>query len=70
MPGETPKTNTVSRSLGVALGVTEIMYLLGLLSLASGISLQFGIAWALIVTGAALSATSIYNDLTRDKGKQ
>jgi len=55
----------VSRTFANGIGVTEIIYLLGSLSLAAGISLKFGIEWALIVVGAVLLFTSFFNDLTK-----
>lgn len=70
MPPEATSTpNKISRSLGIALGVTEIMYLLGLAMLATGISLSYGIAWALIVVGAVLLITTVWIQHTLDKGK-
>jgi hypothetical protein len=69
MPGETlNQPKKVSRSLGISLGVTEVMYLLGLLSLATGISLTFGPAWALIAVGAVLLVTAFRNAAEREKG--
>jgi hypothetical protein len=59
----------VSRSFAIGIGATEIMFLLGFLSLAAGIALLFGIKWALVVCGALLIAVSIYNDQSSIKGK-
>jgi cytochrome c biogenesis protein CcdA len=50
-----------SRSLGIALGVTEYLFILGLLTLATGISLVFGGEWAAIVIGAVMIVTAFYN---------
>ena len=68
MPDQTPKTNKVSRSLGIALGVTETIYLLGLGLLAAGISLAYSIAWALIAVGIVLLFTAFKNADERGKG--
>lgn len=51
----------VSRSLGISLGVTEVIYLLGLTCLATGLSLAIGIEWALIVVGLFLVRTAENN---------
>ncbi len=61
MPEQTPKTNTVSRSLRISLGVTETIHLLGLVLLATGICLAVGLPWALIVTGLILIRTAEIN---------
>jgi len=56
--------------LGISLGVTEIIYLLGFVALAAGIILLMGLGWALTVMGAILLATSIYNDHAMNTGKR
>jgi hypothetical protein len=53
-----------SRSLGIALGVTEYIFILGLLLLASGIYLSFGLGPALISTGCVLIFAGFYNAYT------
>lgn len=68
MPEQTPKTNIVSRPLGITLGVTEVIHLLGLVLLATGISLAVGISWALIVVGLMLIRTAENNAREREKG--
>lgn len=69
MPGETlNQYKTVSRSFAIGIGVTEVIYLLGLLALASGISLNYGLAWALIAVGAILLFTAFSNAAQRSKG--
>jgi len=71
MPEETLNQHkTVSRPLGISLGVTEVIYLLGLTSLAAGISLTFGTAWALIAVGAILLFTAFSNASQRSKGNK
>jgi hypothetical protein len=61
MPEQTPKTNIVSRTLGISLGVTEWIFLLGLVLLATGMSLAIGIDWALMVVGLFLIRTAENN---------
>jgi len=62
MPGETLNQHKkVSRPLGVSLGVTEVIHLLGLLALATGISLAISIPYALIVVGLFLIRTAENN---------
>lgn len=68
MPDTTPKTNPISRSFAIGIGVTEIIYLLGLVLLATGISLALGFPWALIITGLFLIRTAESNAKERDKG--
>jgi cytochrome c biogenesis protein CcdA len=67
MPEQTPKTKTVSRSFAIGIGVTEIIYLLGLVALAAGISLALGIDWALIVVGLFLIRTAEQNARERNQ---
>lgn len=68
----TPETTlnkpTRSRSLGISLGVTEWIYLLGLLCLAAGISLAVGIEWALTVVGLLMIRTAENNARERKQG--
>lgn len=68
MPETTPKTTKRSRSFAIGVGVTEVIYLLGLIMLAAGISLAFSIAWALITVGGILLFTAFKNAAERDKG--
>jgi hypothetical protein len=68
MPEETLNQSKVSRSFAIGIGVTEIIYLLGLLALATGICLAFGIAWALIAVGGVLLFTAFQNAAERNKG--
>ena len=68
MPDTTPKTKLNSRSFAIGIGVTEIMYILGLVALATGISLALGLPWALIITGLFLIRTAENNAKERDKG--
>jgi cytochrome c biogenesis protein CcdA len=67
MPDTTPKTKTISRSFAIGIGVTEIIYLLGLVALAAGISLALGIEWALIVVGLFLIRTAEQNAKERNQ---
>ena len=67
MPDTTPKTKSVSRSFAIGIGVTEIIYLLGLIALAAGISLALGIEWALIVVGLFLIRTAENNAKERNQ---
>ena len=50
-----------TRSLGIALGVSEILFIAGISFLAIGIFVNYGIGWSLTVTGAALVFTAFYN---------
>ena len=50
-----------ARSLGIALGVTEILFLAGLGLLATGVSLAYSPAHALIVCGVLLVIAAFYN---------
>ena len=70
MSETTPQPTKHSRSLGISLGVTEVIYLLGLAFLTPGICLLFGIAWSLIGFGGALLGTAFYIDHSLDKGKE
>lgn len=49
------------RSLGIALGVSEILFIAGILLLAVGVFLTFGVGWSLTVTGGVLISTAFYN---------
>lgn len=66
MPDRTPDTKQNSRSLSIALGVTEWIFLLGLALLAAGISLLVGFKWALVVTGLYLLRVAETN--ARERG--
>jgi hypothetical protein len=57
-PEETLEQPKYSRSLGIALGATEIVFLLGLCLLAASLVLVFGFAIAGVVIGAVLVVTS------------
>lgn len=62
MPNQKPEdsldTPMRSRSLGVALGVTELLFIAGILLLAIGCWLLFGGPWTVFVVGAVLVVTS------------
>lgn len=66
MPEETQQTKKISRPFAVGIGVTEAIHLLGLLTLATGISLALGISWALIVVGLFLIRTAENNAKERN----
>lgn len=71
MPGESlNQPKSVSRPFAKSIGATEILYLLGLIALAAGIVLLFGLPVALVVVGALLLGTAVYNDLMLSKGTQ
>lgn len=71
MPEETlNQPKKVSRPFAIGIGATEITYLLGLVSLAAGFSLVYGIAVALIVVGALLVFTAFYNDWMMEQGNK
>jgi len=57
----TENNKNPSRSLGIALGVTEFLFLVGLVLLTTGVSLAFSIAHALWVCGAVLIVAAFYN---------
>lgn len=61
MTDKPPKSTSASRSLGVPLGATEWLFLLGLLFLSIGVSVLFGWAWTLIIGGGVLLATAYFN---------
>lgn len=61
-PEETLDKPSGSRSLGgFALGATEYFFLLGLILLAAGVWLVFGVGWCLVVVGVLLIAVAFYN---------
>ena len=68
MPEQTPQTTSSSRSFAIGIGVTESIYLLGLLLLAIGIALKFDLPTALIGVGALLVGTAFHNAAERAKG--
>lgn len=68
MPEETPQTKSNSRSFGISIGVTESIYLLGLLFLAIGVSLKFDPPTALIIVGVVLLLAAKHNAADDDKG--
>lgn len=51
---ETLDTQNNSRSLGIALGATEIVFLLGLVLLTTGSLLVFGVQFSVFLIGAVL----------------
>lgn len=61
MPEESLIHPNRSRSLGIALGATEVIYLLGLVLLATGSALVFGFEIALMVAGGVMILTAFYN---------
>jgi len=61
-PGDSlDKPFNTSRSLGIALGVSELLFIAGILLLAFGVFLTFGVGWSLAVTGGVLIITAFYN---------
>lgn len=60
-PGDPSETSNTTRSLGIALGVTELLFLIGITLLATGTALVFGFGYGLIVTGAVLVITAFYD---------
>ena len=62
MPEQSPEKNIrPARSLGIALGVTEILFLAGLGLLATGVSLAYSVPHALMICGALLVFSAFYN---------
>lgn len=57
-PGESLETPMRSRSLGIALGVTEYLFISGLILLAVGLFYWFGLAVACAVCGGVLVVTA------------
>lgn len=57
-PEQALKNQNSSRSLGIALGATEIIFLLGLCFLATGSWLVFGGPVTVLVVGAVLVVTA------------
>ena len=53
-PDDPLEPSNTARSLSIALGVTEYLFLAGIVLLATGTALVFGFGWRLIVTGALL----------------
>ncbi len=68
MPEDKTQTNKISRTFGVSIGVTERIYILGLVFLATGISLVVNVPWALIAIGMVLLITAFRNAAEREKG--
>ncbi|MBN8654822.1 MAG: hypothetical protein J0M11_03730 [Anaerolineae bacterium] len=63
-PGDSlDKPFNTSRSLGEALGVSELLFIAGILLLAFGVFLNFGVGWSLTVTGGVLILIAFYNAL-------
>lgn len=56
------ETSNTTRSLGIALGVTEFLFIAGIALLSTGLTLVFGYEWALMVCGGVLLGTAFYND--------
>lgn len=62
MPGQSSENNsTHKRSLGIALGVTEFLFLVGLVLLATGVSLEFSIPYGLMAGGVVMIVAAFYN---------
>lgn len=60
-PGDSLETSNHARSLGIALGVTELLFIAGITLLATGIWLEFGAGYALAVSGGLMVYTAFYN---------
>lgn len=60
-PEDSLETPQPLRSLGIALGVSEFLFLAGILLLAIGVFVTFGAGWSLTVTGGVLIVTAFYN---------
>lgn len=61
MTDKSTANSKISRSLGIPLGATEWLFLLGLLFLSIGVLFLFGWAWALTIGGGVLLATAYFN---------
>lgn len=61
-PDDSLETSNKTRSLGIAFGVTELLFIAGILLLATGVTLVFGYEWALITSGGVFLGTAFYND--------
>ena len=61
MPEQPDKNTNASQSLGIALGVTEYLFLAGLVLLAFGVSLAYSAAHGGIVCGVVLIGAAFYN---------
>ena len=61
MTDKSTANSKISRSLGIPLGATEWLFLLGLLFLCIGVSFLFGWAWALTIGGGVVLATAYFN---------
>lgn len=61
MTDKSTANSKISRSLGIPLGATEWLFLLGLLFLSIGVSFLFGWAWALTIGGGVVLATAYFN---------
>lgn len=59
-PDDPLETSNTARSLGIALGVTEYLFLAGIVLLATGTVLVFGFGYGLIVTGSVLIVAAFY----------
>jgi len=68
MAEENTTTPTKTRSIGISIGMTEGIYLVGLGLLAAGVGLQFGLPAALITAGMVLLFTAFRNDAEREQG--
>lgn len=60
-PDESLETPMRSRSLGIALGVTEYLFIAGLILLAVGLLLTYGFGVSLLGCGGVLIFTAFYN---------
>ena len=61
MTDKSTANSKISRSLGIPLGATEWLFLLGLLFLSIGVSFLFGWAWALTIGGGVMLSTAYFN---------
>lgn len=57
-PEETLENPNSARPLGIVLGATEFIFLLGLILLATGCGLVFGVEMAVLVVGSVLVVTA------------
>lgn len=62
-PEQSTENPTSVKSLGSPLGITEYIFILGLLFLATGSFLVFGVEISLLIIGSALVVTAWINAL-------
>lgn len=60
-PDDSLEPSMRSRSLGIALGVTELLFIAGIALLASGLWLEYGLGVCLWVSGAVVIAAAFFN---------